>query len=58
MQDTLKTNWKKENCSGAKEHWHHCSENVTEHTKTPSMDRIETIKCTEDAQEDPEDGGI
>ena len=54
--------WKKENCSGAKERRHHCSKDATnpnsEHKKTPSRDRIETIRCTEDAQEDPEDGGI
>ena len=54
--------WKKENCSGAKECWHHCSENVadpnSEHKKTPSRDRIEMIKCTDDAQEDPEDEGL
>ncbi|KAL5510290.1 hypothetical protein EMCRGX_G005813 [Ephydatia muelleri] len=54
--------WKKENCSGAKERWHHCSENAadpnSEHKKTPSRDRIEMIKCTEDAQEDFEDEGL
>ena len=58
VQDRLKTNklWKKENCSGGKERWHHCSENAadpnSEHKKTPSRD---TIRCTEDPQEDPED---
>ncbi|KAL5496864.1 hypothetical protein EMCRGX_G013234 [Ephydatia muelleri] len=30
----------------------------SEHKKTPSRDRIEMIKCTEDAQEDPEDEGL
>ena len=30
----------------------------SEHKKTPSRDRIETIKCTEDAQEDPEAEGL
>ena len=46
----------KENCSGAKERWHHCSENAadpnSEHKKTPSRDRIEMIKCTDDPEDE------
>ena len=52
VQDRLKTNCgRKKNCSGGKERWHNCSENAadpnSEHKKTSSRDRIETIKCVQ-----------
>ena len=54
VQDRLKTNCgRKKTVQVPRNVWHHCSENATdpnyEHKKTPSRDRIETIKCTEDA---------
>ena len=62
VQDRLKTNCGRKKlfkCQGTLASLlRNVADPNSEHKKTPSRDRIETIKCTEDAQEDPEDEGL